>query len=80
VYALRRTHQDASYFIPQSRVNKIIVNMIDSDNGMRDTIIRVSRPGEAKSEGEHGAIPVVWNLSPIPRGGVLPTIDIEAKL
>ena len=32
-YALR-TPQDERYFVPQSRVDKVIVNMVDNDHGM----------------------------------------------
>ena len=33
-YALRKTAQDARYFVPQSGCEEIIVNMVDSDHGM----------------------------------------------
>ena len=41
-YALRKTTQDVCYFVPQSGCKKIIINMIDSDHGMRDTVVRVT--------------------------------------
>ena len=43
-YTLRRTTQGARYFVTQSGVEKIIVNMIDSDHdhGMRNTMVRVT--------------------------------------
>jgi len=44
---------------PQSGVEKIIVNMADSDCGMRDTVVRVSGPWDANSKEEGGVIPVV---------------------
>ena len=40
-YALKKTAQDACYFVPLSGCEKIIINMLDSDHGMRDTVIRV---------------------------------------
>ena len=33
-------------FVPQSGVEKIIVNMVDNDHGMQDTIVRVTSPGD----------------------------------
>jgi len=79
-YALRRITQGTRYFVPQSGVEKIIVNMVDIDHGMRDTVVWVSGPWKAESENEREAIPVVWNLGLTPRGGSLPTADVEAKL
>jgi len=35
VYALRKTSQDARYFVPQSECEKIIKIMVDGDHGMR---------------------------------------------
>ena len=58
-YTLRRTTQGTRYFIPHSGVEKIIVNLIDSDHGMQNTIIRVTNPWEAELENERGAILVV---------------------
>jgi len=40
-YLLWKTFQGTSYFIPQSGVEKIIVNMVDSDHGMQDFMILV---------------------------------------
>ena len=77
-YALRRTTQGASYFVPQSRVEKIIVNMVDHD--MRDTMVWVTGLWEAELENEGGAIPVFLNLGSAPHGGALLTVNIEAKL
>ena len=55
-YALRKTSQDARYFVPQSESEKIIINIVDSDHGMQDTVIQVTGPWEAESEDERGAI------------------------
>ena len=51
--------------MPQNGWEKIIINMVDSDHGMRDTVVRVTDPWEAESKDEHGAIPITWNLGPI---------------
>ena len=56
---LRKTTLSARYFIPQSGLEKIIANMVDSDRGMRDTMVRVSGPWDADLEDERGAIPIV---------------------
>jgi len=56
-YALRKTSQDARFFVPQSGCEKLIVNMVDNDHGMRDIVVQVSGPWEAKLEEECGAIP-----------------------
>ena len=47
---------------PQSGVEKITVNVVNNDHGMRDTMIRVIGSWEAESKDEHGVVPVVWNL------------------
>jgi len=57
---------------------KIIINMVDSDHSMRDTMVRMTGPWEAKSEVEHGAITTTWNLGLVARGGTLPSTNIEA--
>ena len=51
--------QDACYFVSQSGVEKIIINMVDSEYGMRDIMIWVTGLWEAESENERGAIPIV---------------------
>jgi len=61
------------YFVSQSGVEKIMVNMVDSDHGMR-------KSWEAEPEDGCGAILVVGNLGVAPHGGDLATTDIEAKL
>ena len=79
-YSLRKTTYNARYFAPQSGVEKIIVNMVTNDHGMRDTVVRVTGPCDVESEGERGAVPVIWNLDSGPHGGILPTTDIKVKL
>ena len=69
VYALRKIAHDARYFVSQSGCKKIIVNMTDNDHGMRDIVVRVIGPWEAESEDERGAIPTMWNLGQVARGG-----------
>ena len=59
VYSLRKTTHGARYFASQSRVEKIIVNMVTNDHGMRDTMVQVTGPWDAKSEGECGAVSVI---------------------
>jgi len=39
VYVLRRTSQNVCYFVPQSGCDKIIVNMVDNEHGMHDTVV-----------------------------------------
>jgi len=54
-----RAKEDQSgchFFMPQSRCEKLIVNMVGSDYGMPDTMVRVSTPWEVESEEEYGAI------------------------
>ena len=46
------------YFFAQSEVEKIIVNRVNNDHGMWDTVVQVISPWEAKSEDERGAVPV----------------------
>ena len=54
--------------------------MIDSDRGMRDTMVRVTALWEAELEDERGAILTTWNLGPVARGGAMLTAEIELKL
>ena len=79
-YALRKTAQDVCYFVPQSGCENIIVNMVDSDHSMRDTVVLVTDPSEAELEDERGAIPTMWNLGSVARGGAVLTAEIELKL
>ena len=64
------------YFVPQSGVEKIIINTVDNDHDMQDTVVLVTGPWEAESEDERGAIPVIWNLGPSLVGALL-TADID---
>ena len=43
-YARRKTNQDARFFVPQIGCEKLIVNMVDSDYGMRYIVVWVSNP------------------------------------
>ena len=58
VHLLRKTTQGAYYF-PQSGVEKIIVNMIDSDHSMRDTVFQVTGLWDAESKDGCGSILVI---------------------
>ena len=80
MYSLRKTTQGMRYFFAQSGAEKVIVNMVNNDHGMRDTMVRVTGLWDAESEDERGAVLVVWNLDLDPYGGTLPTADVGAKL
>ena len=58
-YLLQKTTIGARYFILQSGVEKIIINMVDSNRGMQDIVVRVSGPWDADSEEDRGVIPFV---------------------
>ena len=79
-YLLRKTTQGTRYFVPRSGVEKVIINMVNSDHGMRDTMVQMSGPWDADSEDDRGAVPVVWNLDAGSHRRTLPTVDVEAKL
>jgi len=49
-YALRKTSQDTHFFVPQSGYEKLIVNMVDNDLCMYNTVVWVSGPWKAESE------------------------------
>ena len=53
-YLLQMTTIGARYFILQSGVKKIIINMMDRDRGMRDTMVWVSSTCDADLEEERG--------------------------
>ena len=76
-YALKKTLQDARFFVPRSGCEKLIMNMVDNNHNMRDTVIRVSGPWEAELEKERGASPTTWNLGPVAQTC---SVEIEAKL
>ena len=44
-YVMWKSHQDAGSFVPWSGCDKLIINLVDSDHGWRDTVICVSGPG-----------------------------------
>ena len=46
-YALRKINQDTGYFVPQIGCENII-NMMDSDHSMRDSVVWVTNPWEAE--------------------------------
>jgi len=46
------------YFVLQSGIEKIIINIVDSDHGIQDAVVQVTGPWETESEDECGAIPV----------------------
>jgi len=47
IYSMRKTNQDGRFFIPRSGYDRLIVNLVDSDHGCCDIVIRVSRTWEA---------------------------------
>ena len=65
--------------LPLGRIEKVIVNIVNDDHGMRDTVVWVSGLWETELEDEHGAVPVSWNLDSSSYGGTLPTTDVEVK-
>ena len=42
LYMIRRTEEGGRFFIVWSSLEKLIVNLVDSDHRWRDTVIRVS--------------------------------------
>ena len=76
-YVLKKTLQDTRFFVPRSGCKKLIMNMVDNNHNMRDTVIRVSGPWEAELEKERGANPTTWNLGPFAQTCY---VEIEAKL
>ena len=42
--------------MPEGGYDKLIVNMVDSDHDMRETVVRVTGPWEARSESDRGTI------------------------
>jgi len=79
-YALRRTSQNVRYFMPQSACDKIIVNKVNNDHYMRDTVVQLTGQWEAKLKSECGTVPTTWNLGPVARGGAVMTPETEMKL
>jgi len=47
---------------------------------MRDIVVRVTGPWEAKAEEECGVVPAAWNLDSSSHGGTIPTTDVVTKL
>ena len=75
-YSLKKSTHGARYFALQSGVEKIIANIVISDHGMRDTVAQVTGPWDVESEGERGAVPIIWNLdSGLMEGFCLPMIS-----
>ena len=74
-YVLRKTTQGTRFFVPQNGVEKIIINMVDNDHGMRDTVYH----GQPNQRMIMGTFWFSGTWAP-PRGGALSTADIEAKL
>ena len=60
----------------QSGREKLIVNMVDNNHVMHNTVIHVSDPWEAESE-EWGAIPTTWNLGLLARRGVTLSLTLR---
>ena len=63
-----------------SGVEKLIINMVDRDHGIQDSVIRFFGPWDAESDAEHKAILDAWNPNARSHGGTLPSVDVEAKL
>ena len=56
--------------MPEGGYDKLIVNMVDSDHDMRETVVRVTGPWEVELKSERGTTLTTWNLSPPARGSV----------
>jgi len=61
-------------------VEKIVINMVDSNRGMRDTVVWVSDQWDVDSEDEREDVLVVLNLDTGTHRGTLSTIDVKVKL
>ena len=66
---MTKTHQDARSFVPRSGCDGSIINLVGSDHGWHDTIIRVSGPWEAVQAKDRGRVLTMWNRGPVPKGG-----------
>ena len=45
----------------------LIINLVDSYHGWRNTIIRVSKPCEATSAKDRGRVLIAWNRGSLPK-------------
>ena len=50
----KKDYPGCALLFPQSGVEKVIINMVDNDHGMRDTVVQVTGPWEAEYEDECG--------------------------
>jgi len=77
---MRKSHQDTGSFVPLSRRDRLIINLVDSDYEWRDTIIRVSGPWEDALAKDRERVPTMWNRGPLPRRSVDPLRDSRKGL
>jgi len=62
--------------VSQGGCDKLIVNMVNSDHGMRETVVRITGPLAAESESERVAVPAAWNLCPPSREASLSRSEV----
>ena len=68
VYVMRKSYQETRSLVSRSGCDKLLINLMDSDHGWRDTIVRVFEPLDVALDKDYGRVPVAWNRGPIPKG------------
>ena len=63
-----KDQQNGHFFIPWSGCDRLVVNLVDNDQGLHDTVIRVSDPWEDASAKNRGVISTSWNRGSISKG------------
>ena len=58
---MKRTKERARFFGVKSGCEKLIVNLVDTDHGWRDTVICVYGAWETAQQKDHLPIRIVWN-------------------
>ena len=77
---IRRTKEGRCFFTARSSFDKLIINLANSDNGWRDTVIRIYGNWETVLKKDCGAVPTAWNKGTLMHKEIPVTAKVEESV
>jgi len=77
---MRKTNENGHFFAAWNSLEKLVVNLADSNHGWRETVICVCGATEAAIQKDHSVLPTAWNQGVLQHGGVSVTTKVQEKV
>jgi len=79
-YVMRKTKENGHFFAARSDLERMIVNLADSDHGWRETVIRDFVAWEAVAQKDRDVIPTAWNQGALHHDGISVTAEVQERI